>query len=327
MMKNKHLTAADRRVIEVLLNNHFTLSEIAKELKVSKSTVCREVNKRNTPNGYFANIAQLNYQVNRERCKRKKLLDYSKHRNYVLEKLTDGWSPEQIVGRLKNVDKHIGLICHHETIYRFVYRDSYCKENKIYQNLRFGRKRRRKKTGRKVHKSRIPQRVSIHKRPKITGEFGHWEGDSVIYINKKAIHTANELKTGLVVFRKLEQKTAENTVSAMKEIFQGYLGRTVTVDNGIEFMKHEELTKERKIKVYFCDPYSSWQRGSNENSNMLLRRYLPKRANIDDLTQEELDEIAEELNNRPRKRLNYLTPAEVYRQELFNLNVAVHLRM
>jgi len=101
----------------------------------------------------------------------------------------------------------------------------------------------------------------------------------------------------------------------MQRVFSAHPAKTLTLDNGMEFVKHEEL-KSRKVEVYFADPYSSWQRGSNENSNMLLRGYLPKKANIDELTQEDLDSIAEDLNNRPRKRLGYRTPAEAYQREI-----------
>jgi IS30 family transposase len=148
---------------------------------------------------------------------------------------------------------------------------------------------------------------------------GHWEADSVIYWKKKAINTMNELKTGMLVFTKLERKTASLTAEAMGNRLKGYVSKTITVDNGSEFTKHEVVSREAGVEVYFCDPYSSWQRGANENSNRLLRKYLPKRYNIDELRQEELDEIAEELNNTPRKRLGYMTPAEAYQRELDNL--------
>lgn len=315
-MKNKKLTAADRKAIEVLLKCNFTLSEVARKVGFNKSSICRELKNNGSINGYFAEYAQANSDYKRKRCRRKKILDYSKNRDYVLERLGSGWSPEQISGRLKNIERTFN-VCP-ETIYNFVYTDVYCKENKVFQLLRFGRRKRRKKSGRKVQKGKIPNRVSIHKRPMVVAErmeLGHWEGDSVIYANKYAINTLNELKTGIVVYTKLKQRTAELTISAMQGAFSAHPAKTLTLDNGMEFVKHEEL-KTRNVDVYFADPYSSWQRGSNENSNGLLRGYLPKRANIDKLTQEDLNSIAEDLNNRPRKRLGYRTPAEVYKQEL-----------
>ena len=315
-MKNKKLTAADRKAIEVLLGCNFTPAEVARKVGFNKSSICRELKRNGSPNGYFAEMAQANAINLRSKCRRRKILDFSKYRNHVLERLIAGYSPEQISGRQREIE-HLFNICT-ETIYKFIYADSYCKEKKIFQYLRFARKKRKKQTGRSVHKAKIPNRVSIHVRPAIVAErteIGHWEGDSVIYVNKRAINTLNELKTGMLVFTKLERRTAELTISAIERAFSAHPAKTLTLDNGSEFVKHEQL-KARKVSVYFADPYSSWQRGSNENSNMLLRGYLPKRANIDELTQEDLDSIAEELNNRPRKRLGYRTPAEVYKQEI-----------
>ena len=210
---------------------------------------------------------------------------------------------------------------------QFIYEDKYAKENKLYQYLRRGKKRRTKKYGRSTKKSKIPNRVSIDKRPvevETRKDFGHWEGDSVIYPNKKAINTLVERKTGLVQFKKLERKTKELTAQAMIENIKKYPNsKTLTVDNGTEFTDHERITLETNVTVYFADPYSSWQRGSNENSNMLLRGYLPKKANIDNLTEEELADIEFELNNRPRKRLNYLTPIEAYQLEKQNILFSV----
>lgn len=331
MSKTKELTAADRKAIEVLLKLNFTPSKIAKSLGVNKSTICREVTKRSTPNGYFAWVAQLDYESNKSKRKKANILSYSKYRNYVIEKLIAGWSPEEICGRLKKVDK-LFSICP-ETIYNFIYTDKYCKENKIYGYLRRGKKRRTKQNGRSAKKGKIPNRVSIHERPvevETRKVFGHWEGDSVIYLNGKAINTLVERKTGLSKFKKLDRKTADLTAKAMIENLRKYPeSKTATVDNGSEFTKHEEVSKEINVKVYFADPYSSWQRGSNENTNGLLRGYLPKRTNIDNLTDEELEEIEFELNNRPRKRLNYLTPIEAYQLEKQNIlfNVAITTRM
>lgn len=321
-MKKQELTAANRGAIEVLLQKDFTSAEIAKEIGFDKSTICREIRNRSTPNGYFANIAQLNYQTNRKRCRRKKKLDYSVYRDYVVNKLTIGWSPEEISGRLKYVETYRSFTISHETIYRFIYSNKYCKREKIYQYLRYGRKKRKKQTGRSVHRSKIPNRVSIHERPEIINErkeLGHYEGDTVHYPNKKAVATLNELKSWIVILRKLERRTAEITKN---QIIIGlrdnkYQVKSITFDNGCEFTGHGDISEKLDIDIFFADPYSSWQRGANENCNMLLRGYLPKRYNIDNLTQEELDDIALELNNRPRKRLGFKTPLETYQEDLF----------
>lgn len=310
----KHLTAADRKVIEVLLEDNYKVSAIASKLDVHRSTICREIKKRSTKNGYEADYAQLHYEAKREDCKKKKALHHSKTQKYVLDKLYKGWSPEQISGRMKMKGKD-NYICK-ETIYKWLYEDPYCIKNKFYQYLRQGKKRRTKQNGRSTKKSKIPNRVSIRQRPEVVGkrtEFGHWEGDSVIYAHKQAINTLNELQSGIVEFTKLNRKTAELTANAMSTKLSKYTAKTLTLDNGSEFTDHEKVSDFVGVDVYFCDPYSSWQRGSNENSNMLLRGYLPKKASIKNVTQEDLDDIAWELNNRPRKRLGYMTPLEFYK--------------
>ena len=317
---HKQITVADRKVIEILLNEQYKASEIANKLGVDKSTICREINNRSTPNGYFADVAQLSYEIKRRKTGRKRKLGYTKTQNYVLEKLMCGWSPEQISGRMK-LEQRQDSICM-ETIYAWIYEDLICKKDKVYQYLRFGKKKRTKHTGRSTKKSKIPNRISIHQRPKIVEkrkEFGHWEGDSVIYAYKQAINTLNELSTGIVEFTKLDTKTANLTTQAMIDKLSNYESKTLTLDNGLEFVGHERVSKAIGVSIYFCDPYSSWQRGSNENTNMLLRGYLPKKASIRNLTQEDLDDIAWELNNRPRKRLGYLTPIEYYRLNVLNL--------
>ncbi len=313
-MNYQQLTAADRGAIEVLLQEHYTQIEIAGKLGVNPSTVSREIKMRGTPSGYYSRIAQEHYERLRQRCRRKRKLSDTKRQKHVAEKLESGWSPEQIAGRLK-LENNPLYICK-ETIYQFLYTDKWAKEEeKLYQYLRYGRKKRKKQTGRSVHRSKIPNRVSIHDRPEIISrriEYGHCESDSVIYPYKFAINSINELSCGIVRFTKLDRKTAQLTREAMiKRSFELNI-KSFTVDNGTEHMEHEEVKRQAGIPVFFADPYASWQRGANENANMLLRGYLPKRTNITNLTQEELDDVADELNNRPRKRLGYRTPNEVY---------------
>lgn len=330
-MNYKHLTAAQRGVIEGLLHKECTLKEIAGVLGVSLSTVSREIKKRTAPQGYFAEIAQLDCQRRRKRCHQKKKMLFSKRQKYICQKLQLGWSPEQISGRLKLENKDNLYVCP-ETIYQFLYQDEWAKEEGFYQYLRLGRRRRKKQTGRSVHRNKIPNRVSIHQRPTVVDqrtEFGHWESDSVVYPDKQAINTLNELYSGLVKLTKLNRKTARLTNRAVINCFRKIRAKTLTVDNGSEFTYHEMIAIATGVKVFFADPYTSWQRGSNENSNMLLRGYLPKKCNIQDLTQEELDDIAEELNHRPRKRLGFRTPNEVYQEilEKGGQKVALELRM
>jgi IS30 family transposase len=177
------------------------------------------------------------------------------------------------------------------------------------------KKRRTKHTGRSSQKSKIPNRVSIHERPAVVAERvrgGDWEGDSVVFTHKHAINTVDERLSGLVAFTKLTRKTAEQTSRAVIRQLRGKIAHTITFDNGSEFVKHGRITDALGVAVYFAYPYSSWQRGVNENSNRQLRAYLPKRSEIRDLIQNELNNIAWELNNKPRRRLQWYTPQEVY---------------
>ena len=259
---HKQITVADRKAIEVLLSENYTATKIASKLGVDKSTICREINNRSTPAGYLHDIAQLDYETNRIRCRKKKTLSHSSTQNYVLNKLMSGWSPEQISGRMK-LEQRVDIVCM-ETIYNWIYTDSVCVQDKIFQYLRHGKKRRTKHNGRSTKKSKIPNRISIHKRPKIVDkrkQFGHWEGDSVIYPYKQAINTLNELQSGLVEFTKLNRKTAKLTADAMILKLSKYNTKTLTLDNGSEFANHEAVSDAVGIDVYFCDPYSSWQRG------------------------------------------------------------------
>jgi IS30 family transposase len=314
-MNYKHLTAADRGIIEGMLKNHCTPSEIASELGVDPTTVSREINKRSTPNGYKATSAQLDYERRRKHSKQRSKLSDRARQKYICRKLQLGWSPEQISGRLRLLGEKDLYVCP-ETIYHWLYTDSWAYgQEQLYQYLRFGRKKRKKQNGRSKQRMKIPNRVSIHQRPAIVNqrvEYGHWETDSVIYPRKYAINSLNELSLGRVYFTKLKQKTAEATAQAQVTRLKEDKVLTITADNGTEHIQHEKVSQTLNCSFFFADAYASWQRGANENVNMLLRGYLPKRTPIDDLTQEELNDIAEELNNRPRKRHGFRTPNEMY---------------
>lgn len=331
-MEYKQLTAADRKAIEVLLSRKCTPTEIAGVLGVDPSTVCREIKRRSAPQGYFADIAQVDYEQCRQRSRRKTRMSDPLLVSYVVSRIRRGWSPEVIVGRMGLEDQPFSVS--HETIYHWIYTDELCVKDHLYQYLRYGRKKRQKWRGRKSQTEKIPNRVSIHARPgeiESRSTIGHWEADSVLYTGRQAITTMNERKTSYVVFTKVERKTAALTGVALTNAIRKNLVLSITVDNGQEFMLHEHVTGQTGVPMYFCDPYTSWQRGANEQSNMLLRGYLPKRTSIEKVSQEEIDDIAWELNNRPRKRLGWYTPAEVYRRELANLNqklpVALEVRI
>lgn len=313
----KHLTAAQRGNIETLLQEKYTNKQIAERLGKDPGTISREVKKGLDGGGiYRAWVAQVAYDTNRKRCKQIPKLDHPANyrlRSRIVACLQQGWDPSMIAGRLSG--EGFKLVVCAETIYEWIYTSAYATTEKLYQYLRYGKKRRTKHKGRSAQRSKIPNRVSIHERPDevdTKSRLGDWEGDSVVYTHKHAINTVNERVSSLVAFTKLTQKTALQTAEAVIAKLSHYLAYTITFDNGSEFTQHGLITDALGIAVYFADPYSSWQRGANENSNRQLRAYLPKRSDIRDLTQKELDNIAWELNNKPRRRLNWHTPQEVY---------------
>jgi transposase, IS30 family len=312
----KHLTAADRGSIETLLQEKYTNKVIAKRIGRSPSTIGREIQKGLDGNGVYRSwIAQVAYETNRKRSRQIPKLEHPANhrlRGWIVHCLQKGWDPSMISGRMKA--EGFVTVCA-ETIYVWIYESTWAVSEKLYQYLRQGKKRRTKQTGRSSRRSKIPNRTSIHERPSIVAEkarLGDWEGDSVIYTHLHAVNTVNERLSGLVAFTKLTRKTAVQTAAAVIDKLSSYLALTITFDNGSEFTEHELITEALGIKVYFADPYSSWQRGANENLNRQLRAYLPKRSDIRDVSQEDLDDIAWELNNKPRRRLGWHTPQEVY---------------
>ena len=183
-------------------------------------------------------------------------------------------------------------------------------------------KKKKEKKGRKAHRVKIPDRVSIHKRPKIVErrkQIGYWEGDSIVGKgHTNGLHTEYKRVSSVTKFEKLERINAEETISAQKKIFgplPKFLRRSTTLDNGLEMAKHIKL-KKMGMKTYFADPYSSWQRGGNENANLWIRYYFPKGTDFSKIEEEELKDVEWELNNRPRKRLKFKTPMEVFTEHL-----------
>lgn len=304
----------------------------ARKLGRGVSTVSDELKRGSLPSGeYVAIHAQRLSDLCKIHRQERKALKNPWLYAYVLAKLHDGWSPEQITGRLRKdypVDssRHLSP----ETIYQYIYGSDQA-ELKLWEYLPRKQTKRRKQTGRSVHRTRIPDRVSIHDRPIEIGSratFGYYEGDTVEGQRSKhdGIHTEVERKSRKLFAYKVGRIASRETTDAQLVIFGNLPAAarlTTTLDNGRENHLHGELTATLGLNVYFADPYSSWQRGTNENTNGLLRRYLPKRTDFTDLTQEELDDIVEEINNRPRKCLDYATPNEVFLAEINNLNELV----
>lgn len=320
----QQLNQKERNAIYLLLRQGKKQKEIALTLKRDKSTISRELarNKHRILGEYLPDTAQRKALKKKKQSRKKKYLDKDEQlKQYVLTHLQQGWSPELIAGRIKSS----GATFNYESIYQHIYGLDGRKQN-LRQYLRRAHRLRQRKFGRKHQKGRILNRLDIALRPKIVAEkrqFGHWEGDSVLYQgHSQRLSTHNELKTRYLFLFRPKDNTAEHRARLINQTF-GELPkkarRTMTFDNGLEFAEHRQITSNTGMKIYFAQPFCSWQRGANENINGLLRWYLPKDTDLDDLTDEQLRAVAGLINNRPRKCLGFKTPAEMFEIEMNKL--------
>lgn len=324
MKNHKKIDKKERGVVARMLAQGKKIREIARLLCRSPSTISSEIARNQVWDGerfiYESIVAQEEYEKRKSNAGRRVPLKNKWVYQYTIDHLQLGWSPEQISGRLKREhplvkSRTVGM----ETIYRYIY-DSQNADERLWEYLPRGQKKRRKQKGRSVHKCHIEARVSISKRlAKVNKrkEFGHFEGDTVE--GKRSvgdgIHTEVERVSRILFAQKVNTINSEETIKVQTEIFSRLpkpARKSVTLDNGRENHLHIKLNEILNMKTYFCHPYASYERGTNENTNGLLRRYLPKQADFSTLTQEELNEIVSEINNRPRKVLKYQTPQEVF---------------
>ena len=326
--KYRRLTKEDRILIAQWKNKGYSNKQIAKWLGRDKSTIGRELN----GNSFEGRVYEPLHAQGKADAKKNKVFE-AKHPlknpwvySYVVDGLRNGWSPEQISGRLKleyekDKDKRI---CP-ETIYGFIYKPKN-KKLRLWEYLRRKQVRRRKKGGRKVVRVRIPERISIHQRPRVIDkkkEAGHWEGDSIEGKgHRNGLHTEYERATSLIMIGKLKRLNSFETIKAQMGMFERLpeeFRKSVTLDNGSEMVKHYLLRKVLGMDTYFADPYSAYQRGGNENANLWIRYYFPKGTDFSKVPQEDIKAVEWELNNRPRKRLGFKTPMEKMREYLKGL--------
>ena len=312
MKKYQQLTLEQRYQISALLKLEFSKSAIAKEVGVHKSTVGRELRRNRSRRGYRAKFAERQ-AIGRRRNKVKRRIAEKTWRE-VQDQLGEQWSPEQISGRLSLEGK---ATVSHEWIYQHIYRDKQA-GGTLYLNLRC-RKKRRKRYGTYSRRGTLVNQVSIEQRPPIVDEktrLGDWELDTVIGKgHRQAIVSMTERKSKLLKIKKLARKTGKLVKEAVRQKLNGLTVHTLTSDNGREFSEHAAIAREFQASFYFCHPYSSWERGLNENTNGLLRQYFPKKMELVKITDEQITEVEDKLNNRPRKTLGYQTPNEVYFKE------------
>ena len=316
-----HINQEQRYTIQVLLEQNFSKDYIASLIGKDKTSIYRELkrnsDKRNSK--YTADLATKKCK-DRHKNKNKKIHFTEEIKQKVEEKIKEDYSPEQITGYFKKE----GIACvSHERIYQHIWQDKK-KKGVLHTHLRTKGKKYRKRGASKDKRGQIIGRVDIENRPEIVEEktrFGDFEIDLVIGKNhKKAILTANDRATGFTKIALLESKSAEEVKEKTIEILKNWKPflQTITSDNGKEFAKHQEISKELEVDYYFAKPYHSWERGANENYNGLLRQYFPKDYDFNLITEKELKYVEEKLNNRPRKKFGYLSPNEVYLQTINN---------
>jgi len=320
-MNYKHFSIEEREKLQELLWQKKSIRYVAKELNRSPSSISREL-RRNYPQGrnqYTPRLAHEKALVKRTQRGREERLKNDVIRNYVVSHLKLGWSPEQIAGTMNK--ERVGRISH-EAIYQYVYhqiyRDGYgyVKPNKedLRLCLRRKQKRRRHKGLRKSKKIQRIQGKSIDSRPTIVEtrkRLGDWEGDTVESCNHKpGINTLVDRKSGYVLITKVKDKTSISTVEAMKRL-TSFPCHTVTLDNGSENTNWKDMEEAISAYVYYAHPYHSWERGTNENTNGLIREYFPKGTDFTQISDEEIAKVEYILNTRPRKRLDWSTPLQV----------------
>ena len=312
----KQLTSEQRYTINVLLQSKTKLSVIAKAINVHPSTVSREI-RRNS--GIRGRYNWETAQANAIRTKRKKPGNHSVDDAIKEEAkrllVTQQWSPEQISGALAREGKSIS----HETIYRMIRKDK-AEGGTLYKNCRHRLKHRARPVG--GRRISIPNRTSISERPADADgkRFGDFEMDTIVGRgNHGAIVTLIERSTNMLFMRKLKRgKNAKELARAVIHLLSPFKGhvKSITTDNGTEFACHEMISKSLGVKIYFADPYSSWQKGGIENANGLIRQYVPKSQTFEHLSHQQITKYSKKINMRPRKKLKFRTPRECFYKQI-----------
>ena len=320
------LNQKERDRIFLLKEKGMLNSDIAKKLGRNKSTISREL-KRNTHQKFHQYLPDTAQRKTDKRKALNRKISYAekqpKLKRKIIYLLNIGWSPDLIAGRFNRKNE---LYLNQESIYQFIYSLEGRKQN-LRRHLRRSHRLRRKKNGRKHHQDiRIPNRVDISKRPKIVEkrkQFGHWEGDNVVYNrHRRTLSTSVERKTRKVIIsrpRNLTAKEKSRIIINRFKILPEQARRTMTYDNGKEAAAHKIVTDKVGMKFYFAKTYSSWQRGTNENRNGLVRFYLPSNIDLDKTSSWQIRRVENLINNRPMKCLNYQTPNEAFEIEINKL--------
>ena len=310
-----HITKTERQEIAILFERGYSKRDIARALKRNVSSISREIGHRKTRGIYDPKKAHHKAGVKRQDSKYQgmKIIGNPLLREYVETKLQEDWSPEAISGRIKEVDRHYRYVSP-KGIYTFV---ASAYGARFLRHLAYKGKKKKPRTSAPVTK--LENRTFIDKRPKIVeqrGRFGDWEGDFIVSgrNGSGALLVLYERKARYTIIRKMAAPSIEAVHRLLSEMTGGIVMNTLTVDNDIMFRKHEELSRILGVPVYFCHPYHSWEKGGVENTNKLIRRYVPKGTDISTVSDEYIQEIETKLNTRPRKCLRFKTPEEIMRE-------------
>lgn len=314
MKKDKftHIEKAERLEISILLNKGYSIRSIAKVLKRNPGSISREISNRSVNGVYDSFKANLKAYVKRKYSKFQgmKVEKDINLRNYVEKKVRKDWSPEQISGRIKKIDKHIKYVSY-QGIYKFVY-SPYGRslENKL-------RRKGKKRGSRQGKIDKLKNRTFIDERPEFVGKkekYGDWEGDLIVSnkSGKGVLLVLYERKSQYAEIRKVMSQKTDIINRTIHDITGGFIAfNSLTLDNDISFQKHERLSNMIGCDIYFCHPYHSWEKGGVENINGLIRQYIPKGSNISKYSDKYVKTIQDKLNNRPRKELSFKTPKEI----------------
>src|SRR5258708_11224860 len=315
MCKYRQITKEERCKMEALLKRGIAKSQIAIDLGVDRSTIYRELKRNRSKRGYYkAASAQEFCNIRKERfCHHRKFTPAME--KFISEKLEkEQWSPEQINGYCKT--RNIAMVSH-ERIYQFIYLDK-DKGGLLYKQLRICAKPYRKRYGSYDHRGKIQGRRDIEQRPAVVNQrsrIGDWEADTIIGNNRRAaILTLVERKSKFLLSAKLPATeaaiTSKKMINSLAPFKQAV--HTITSDNGHEFAHHKRISKKLQADYYFTHPYCAWEKGTNENTNGLIRQYIPKKTDFDTIDERLLQHVTQKLNTRPRKSLNWKTPLEVF---------------
>lgn len=329
-MPSTHITSIERGEISAYLQSGLSKAQIGCRLGRDRSSIGREISRNSVKGVYEPQRAQALYHKRRNECRPRRKLDHMPLRRYLYDRITSGWTPETVAGCLPmEFPDDPRMRISHEAIYQGIYRDE--RMHFLIKALPQARPKRRKRGQGKTRRGpSIPDRVGIEHRPQEVNErtrYGDWEGDLIVGAGQSGYAlTLVERKSRLTMTRKLESKNSEQVADAIIDAFMDIPPswiKTITFDNGTEFACHGRIARETGADIYFATPYSSYQRGTNENTNGLIRRFLPKKMSFENITQERMNLIEEELNNRPRKKLGFHSPIDVFKKQRILQHAAI----